>query len=79
MSVGEGRRIFFEIDSVLTEVLTIKLAAYHYNFSERTIRQWCDEGRISAMIFEGRWYIPKIELDSYARRENQVKSIVKYS
>lgn len=65
MSVGEGRRFFILIDSVLTEVLSCKQAAYHYNFSIRTIQKWIDEDKIFATEFEGRWWIPKNEIEAF--------------
>lgn len=69
MSVGEGRRFFILIDSVLTEVLSVAQAAYHYKYSVRTIRQWIDEDKIFATEFEGRHWIPKKELDRHTRRD----------
>lgn len=63
MSVGEGRRIFFEIDSVLTEMMTVKQAAYHYNYSFRTIQKWIDEGKIIAIKVEGKNWLKKKDLD----------------
>lgn len=63
MSVGEGRRIFFEIDNVLTEMLTVKQAAYHYNFSFRTIQKWVDEGKLSPIEIEGRNWIKKSDIE----------------
>lgn len=69
MSVGEGMKIFFDVDGMLTEVLSIKLAAYRYNFSVRTIRQWCEEGKLIAYELDGRWWIPASELDRHTRRD----------
>ena len=63
MSIGEGRRIFFEVDNVLTEMLTVKQAAYRYNFSFRTIQKWIDEGKISPIEIEGRNWLKKEDLD----------------
>lgn len=63
MSAGEGRRIFFEIDNVLTEMLTVKQAAYHYNFSFRTIQKWVDEGKLSPIEIEGRNWIKKSDIE----------------
>lgn len=51
-------KIFLDIDSVLTEVLTIKQAAYRYNCPARTIQQWIDEGKLIAFQIEQRWFIP---------------------
>jgi len=62
---GEGMKFFLQTDTMLTEVLTIRLAAYRYNFSMRTIQKWCDEGKLIAYEFEGRWLIPISELERY--------------
>lgn len=64
---GEGRQFFLYVDSVLTEMLSCKQAAYHYNFSIRTIQKWIDEGRIFAVNFEGRWWIPKAEIETFVK------------
>ena len=72
---GEGMKVFLEIDDMLTEVLTVKLAAYRYNFSVRTIRQWIDEGKVSAIDLDGRWLIPVPEIDRLARRDNRVQIV----
>lgn len=50
------------IDDVLTEMLSVKQASYHYNFHMRTIQRWIDEGKLIAVNFEGRWWIPASEL-----------------
>lgn len=65
MSIGEGRRIFFEIENMLTEMITCKQAAYHYNFSIRTIQKWVDEGKISAIEIEGRKWLSKNEIEAF--------------
>ena len=65
MSIGEGRKFFIEIDGMLTEVLSCKQVAYRYNFSIRTIQQWVDEGKLFATDFEGRWWIPKSEIEAF--------------
>lgn len=75
MSVGEVGQIFFMVDNVLTEVLSIKLAAYRYNFSVRTIRQWCEEGKLIAYELDGRWWIPTSELDRHTRRDTATQNI----
>lgn len=67
MSIGEGRRFFIMIDSVLTEVLSCKQIAYHYNFHIRTVRKWIDEGKLFATEFEGRWWIPKDEIEAFLK------------
>lgn len=75
MSVGEGMQFFCYIDNVLTEVLSIRLASYRYNFSVRTIRQWCEEGKLIAYELEGRWWIPVTELDRHARRDFATQNV----
>lgn len=66
---GEGMRIFLQTGDMLTEVLTVNIAAYRYNFSVRTIRQWIDEGKLSAINLDGRWLIPVSEIDRHTRRD----------
>lgn len=74
MSIGEGRKFFIEVDGMLTEVLTVMQAAYRYKFAERTIRQWIDEEKIFATDIEGRWWIPKEELERHlAQRDIRKK------
>jgi excisionase family DNA binding protein len=63
MSAGEGRRYFIMIDDMLTEMLTVKQAAYHYNFSFRTIQKWIDEGKLSPIEIEGRNWIKKSDIE----------------
>lgn len=67
MSIGEGAIFFLYVDSVLTEMLSVKQAAYHYNFHVRTIQQWIDEGKIIAINFERRWWIPKSEIEAFVQ------------
>jgi len=67
MSIGEGRQFFILIDGMLTEVLTCRQAAYHYNFTIRTIQKWIDEGKISAIEIEHRFWIPKKEIEAFAK------------
>lgn len=67
MSIGQGRRFFILIDSVLTEVLSCKQIAYHYNLSIRTVQRWIDEGKLFATEFEGRWWIPKNEIEAVVK------------
>jgi len=62
--VGEGMKIFLEVDGMLTEVLTLKSAAYHYNCPARTIQQWIDEGKLIAYQIEQRWFIPKYAFET---------------
>jgi len=61
--IGEGMQVFMVVDGVLTEMLTVKQAAYRYNFSFRTIQKWIDEGKISPVEIEGRNWIKKADLD----------------
>lgn len=61
---GEGMKIFLEIDSMPTQVLTIKQAAYRYNCPSRTIQQWIDEGKLIAYQIEQRWFIPLSALET---------------
>lgn len=75
MSVGEGRQFSILIDSVLTEVLSCKQAAYHYNLSIRTIQKWIDEGKIYAIDFEGRWWIPKAEIETFVKANDITKNL----
>lgn len=64
MSIGEGRRFFILVDGMLTEMLTVKQAAYHYNFSFRTIQQWIDEGKIIPIEIEHRNWVKKEDMES---------------
>lgn len=64
MSEGEGRQFFISIDGVLTEMLTVKQAAYRYKFSFRTIQQWIGEGKIEPIEIEGRNWLKKEDLES---------------
>jgi len=65
--VGEGVQVFMYFNSVLTEMLSCKQAAYHYNFSIRTIQKWIDEGKLIAINFEGRWWIAKDEIEVFVK------------
>lgn len=75
MSVGEVQQFFCYVDDVLTEVLTVRLASYRYNFSVRTIRQWYEEGKIGAYELEGRLWIPVTELDRHTRRDIATENV----
>jgi len=66
---GEGMRIFLEIDDMLTEVLTIELAAYHYNFAKTTLRQWCNEDKIKFIKVYGMLLIEKKSLEHFINRD----------
>jgi predicted site-specific integrase-resolvase len=70
MSAGEGTRIFFEIDNVLTEMLTVRQAAYHLQYSVRTIQQWIGVGKLIAINVDNRNWIPKTEIDRIKARDN---------
>lgn len=72
---GEGMKIFIELNGMLTEVLTVKLVAYRYNFSVRTIRQWIDEGKLSAINIDGRWFISVTEIDRHTRRDIATQNV----
>lgn len=61
--IGEVTQVFFVVDGMSTEMLTVKQAAYHYNFSFRTIQKWIDEGKIIPIEIEGRNWIKKADLD----------------
>jgi len=67
---GEGVQVFIMVDGMLTEVLSVMTVAYRYNFAERTIRQWCDHGKLIAINVEGRWWIPTSEIESYLARRD---------
>jgi len=73
---GEGMKIFFEIDTVLTEMLTVMQVAYRYNFSTRTIQKWCDEGKLIAHEFEGRWFIPTAEIERYVATKDYYHKVM---
>jgi excisionase family DNA binding protein len=62
---GEGVQVFMLLDSVLTEMITCKQAAYRYNFHVRTIQKWVDEGKLIAINFERRWWIPLAEIEAF--------------
>lgn len=68
--IGEGMRIFLEIDNVLTEVLTTELASYHYNFAKTTIRQWADEGKINSYKIAGALVIEKSSIERFLKRDH---------
>jgi len=70
MSVGEVEKIFLQVDNMLTEVLTIMPATYHLNYSQRTIQQWCDEGKIQAFKIGNTWLIPVSEINRIKSRDH---------
>lgn len=71
---GEGMKIFLEIDNMLTEVLTIELAAYHYNFAKTTLRQWCNEDKIKFRKVYGMLLIEKASLEHFINRDNAIQN-----
>jgi hypothetical protein len=76
MSVGEGRQFFVLLDGMLTEMITSKQAAYHLNFSMRTIRQYADEGKLIAINVDGRLWITKASVEEcLMRRDNATESV----
>lgn len=69
MRVGEVHKVFFEVDGMSTEVLSIRMASYRYKYSMRTIRQWCNEDKLIAIEFEGRNWITVESIDRHLRRD----------
>lgn len=63
LMAGEGVQVFMCFNSVLTEMFTVRQAAYHYNFSMRTIQKWIDEGKITPVEIEGRNWLKKEDLE----------------
>jgi len=61
---GEGMKVFFLVDGMLTEMLTVKQASYHAKYSERIIQQWAGEGKLIAINVEGRWWIDAAQIYS---------------
>jgi hypothetical protein len=71
MSVGEVEKIFLQVDNMLTEVLTVELAAYHYNFAKTTIRQWCDEDKVKFYKVYGMLLIDKNDIERFINRDHK--------
>lgn len=71
--VGEVVKVFSCVESVLTEMLTVKQAAYRYNFHVRTIRKWCDEGKLIALKIDNLWLIPIPEIEAFLKRNDALK------
>jgi hypothetical protein len=69
--IGEVDKVFLQSGDMLTEVLTIMSATYHLNYSQRTIRQWCDEGKIEAFKVANVWFIPITEIARLKRRDHK--------
>lgn len=51
------------LDDMLTEMLTVKQAAYHYKIPFRTIEKWIDEGKIIPVRIEHRNWLKKSDLE----------------
>lgn len=64
---GEGVKVFFEIDGVLTQMLSVKQAAYHLKYHERTVQRWADEGKLIAINVDGRWWLDAVQIFSVAK------------
>lgn len=67
MTIGEVEKVFLLIDSVLTEVLTVKQASYHLKYHQRTIQRWADEGKLTATYFGGVLWLDAVEIYSVAK------------
>jgi excisionase family DNA binding protein len=65
--VGEGIKVFFLIDTVLTEMLSVKQAAYHLKYHERTIQRWAEEGKLIAINVDGRWWLDAVQIYSVGK------------
>lgn len=66
MSVGEVVQVFFVVDGMLTEMITVKQAAYRLKYHERTIQRWADEGKLIAINVEGRVWVDAAQINSVA-------------
>jgi excisionase family DNA binding protein len=64
---GEGIKIFFLIDTVLTEMMTVRQAAYHLKYHERTIQRWAEEGKLIAINVDGRWWLDAVQIYSVGK------------
>lgn len=73
---GEGIKIFFEVDGMLTQVVTVMVAAYHLKYSTRTIQQWADEGKLIAYNIEGRWFIDAVQVFSLVAARDGLPNLV---
>ena len=71
MSIGEADKVFAEIDGMLTEVFTVRQTAYHLKYSERTIRQWCDEGKMVCCKIGNAIYIAKHSINRHKWRDSK--------
>ena len=68
--IGKDVQVFMIVDSVLTEMVTCKSAAYHLNFSMRTIRQWADEGKLIGINVDGRLWLTKDSVEQCLKRRD---------
>jgi hypothetical protein len=75
MTVGEGMQVFIVVDGVLTEVLTVETASYHYNYAKTTLRQWADEGKLIAYKLAGILLIDKASLEHFLKRDFATQSV----
>jgi predicted site-specific integrase-resolvase len=75
MLAGEGVQVFMLLDSVLTEMLTVKQSAYHLKYSIRTIQQWIGEGKLIAINVDNRNWIPRSEIDRIHARDNATQNV----
>lgn len=48
------------------EVIRVEQAAQQYSYAPRTIRQWCDEGKVKAHKYLGKWWIEADSIEKYA-------------
>lgn len=48
------------------EVMRVEQAAQQFSYAPRTIRQWCDEGRVKAHKYLGKWWIEVPSIEKYA-------------
>lgn len=67
---GEVGQVFMMVDGMLTEMLTVKQAAYHLKYSVRTLQQWIGEGKLIAISIDNRNWIPRHEVDRIKARDD---------
>jgi len=63
---GEGVQVFMLLDGMLTEMMTVKQAAYRLKYHERTVQRWADEGKLIAINVEGRLWLDAAQINSVA-------------
>lgn len=68
MTVGEVEKVFFVVDSMLTEMMTAKSAAYHLKYHQRTIRKFCDEGKLIGINVDGRLWVTVESVNEFPMR-----------